>query len=199
MNTGPSLERSGIGFTIGDANDHFEQEADGFAELRQQPPTTGPRVTSGYDFSGVRVHTDSLAAESARSVDANAFTVAHHIVSGEGRYSPATSRGRKLIAHELVHTIQQGANSAGQTSPIMREQASGSSRPPINLFPPNLVPPPPVTPRPSRRLEMLPGLPGTAALQDCSATAGAPRSGQPARLPPMLQHSTRQMGVDWAA
>src|SRR6266487_3342087 len=62
----------------------------------------------GHDFSGVRVHTDARAAESARSVRASAYTAGRNIVFGEGRYAPGTSSGARLLAHELVHTIQQG-------------------------------------------------------------------------------------------
>jgi hypothetical protein len=61
-----------------------------------------------YDFSNVRVHTDLRAAESAQALNANAYTIKNNIVFGEGQYKPNTSEGRKLIAHELVHTIQQG-------------------------------------------------------------------------------------------
>jgi hypothetical protein len=60
------------------------------------------------DFSDVRVHTDSTASESARSIDARAFTIDRSIAFAEGQYSPETSEGQKLLAHELTHTIQQG-------------------------------------------------------------------------------------------
>lgn len=62
----------------------------------------------GSDFSDVRVHTDSGAAASASAVNARAYTVGNNIVFGEGQYSPGTSHGRSLLAHELVHTLQQG-------------------------------------------------------------------------------------------
>jgi outer membrane protein OmpA-like peptidoglycan-associated protein len=62
----------------------------------------------GHDFSNVRVHSDTQAAESARSVDALAYTVGKHIVFGAGQYAPQTRRGRELLAHELTHTLQQG-------------------------------------------------------------------------------------------
>jgi hypothetical protein len=61
----------------------------------------------GRDFSGVRVHTDPRAAESARAVDAHAYTVGQHIVFDHGRYQPHSSSGRHLLAHELAHTVQQ--------------------------------------------------------------------------------------------
>jgi hypothetical protein len=63
----------------------------------------------GADFGHVRIHSDSKAAKSARAVDALAYTVNNHIVFGEGQYSPGTSDGNRLLAHELTHTIQQGA------------------------------------------------------------------------------------------
>jgi hypothetical protein len=63
----------------------------------------------GHDFSRVRVHTDARAAESARAVGARAFTVGSEIVFGEREYDPASGAGRKLLAHELAHTVQQSA------------------------------------------------------------------------------------------
>jgi hypothetical protein len=63
----------------------------------------------GVDFGQVRVHTDNAAAESARGVDAVAFTVGRDIVFGAGRYAPESEPGRRLLAHELTHVIQQGA------------------------------------------------------------------------------------------
>lgn len=60
----------------------------------------------GADFSGVRTHTD---AESTRSLGAKAYTVGRDIVFGNGQYSPQTETGRKLLAHELTHVVQQGA------------------------------------------------------------------------------------------
>ncbi len=62
----------------------------------------------GQDFSSVRVHSDTLAAVSTRSVSARAFTAGNHIVFANGLYNPSASAGRKLIAHELTHTIQRG-------------------------------------------------------------------------------------------
>jgi hypothetical protein len=63
----------------------------------------------GHDFSHVRVHTGQRAAESARDVDALAYTAGRNIVFGAGQYAPDTHSGRRLIAHELAHTIQQGS------------------------------------------------------------------------------------------
>ena len=63
----------------------------------------------GHDFSGVRVHTDGRAAESAGSIGASAYTAGSNIAFAEGRYSPATPSGRQLLAHELTHVVQQRA------------------------------------------------------------------------------------------
>ena len=63
----------------------------------------------GYDFSKARVHSGAAAEQSAREVNANAYTVGHHIVFGAGRFAPATQGGRRLIAHELAHVVQQSA------------------------------------------------------------------------------------------
>ncbi len=61
----------------------------------------------GEDFSSVRVHTDASAAQSARYVNANAYTVGHDLVFGFGQFKPGTHDGKRLIAHELVHVVQQ--------------------------------------------------------------------------------------------
>ena len=61
----------------------------------------------GHDFSRVRVHADDHSAASARAVDAFAYTVGDHIVFGSGGYAPDTAAGRSVLAHELVHVMQQ--------------------------------------------------------------------------------------------
>ncbi|MCP4657386.1 MAG: DUF4157 domain-containing protein, partial [bacterium] len=63
----------------------------------------------GYDFSPVRIHTGPRAAELARTVRARAFTVGRQVVFGDNEYAPATSAGRRLLAHELTHTVHQQA------------------------------------------------------------------------------------------
>ena len=61
----------------------------------------------GYDFSHVKVHIDQEAAESARDVNAKAYTVGNHVVFNNGQYNTESSDGKKLMAHELVHVMQQ--------------------------------------------------------------------------------------------
>lgn len=61
----------------------------------------------GFDFSHVRVHTDSRSAESAKAIDASAYTVGRDVFFGAGQYAPASDAGQQLIAHELAHVAQQ--------------------------------------------------------------------------------------------
>ena len=61
----------------------------------------------GRDFSEVRVHRDAAASQSARAVNARAYTVDSHIVFGASQFAPETSEGRRLLAHELTHVVQQ--------------------------------------------------------------------------------------------
>ena len=61
----------------------------------------------GYDFSNVKVHTDSVAAKSAQSINALAYTSGDNIVFNAGQYSPNTDSGKKLLGHELTHVVQQ--------------------------------------------------------------------------------------------
>ena len=66
----------------------------------------------GMDFSKVRIHTGAEAASSARDVAARAYTVGDRIVFDGGQYAPHTQEGRKLLAHELTHVVQQGGATA---------------------------------------------------------------------------------------
>lgn len=67
----------------------------------------------GHDFSGVRIHTDEKAAESARAVNARAYTVGRDVAFGAGQYTPGTMRGKHLLSHELTHVVQQRHAPAG--------------------------------------------------------------------------------------
>ncbi len=72
------------------------------------------------DFSGVRLHTGAAAAEAARALHAHAYTVGGDLVFGAGEYAPNTAAGRKLLAHELVHVIQQGGAQRERTATVQR-------------------------------------------------------------------------------
>jgi hypothetical protein len=81
-----------------------------------QPLDAGTRAffepRFGRDFSHIRVHADAEAARSAASVEALAYAAGAHIAFGAGQYAPNTGAGRALLAHELAHTVQQGAAEA---------------------------------------------------------------------------------------
>jgi hypothetical protein len=72
----------------------------------------------GYDFGRVRVHAHEHAAASARALNAQAYTMNENIVFDSGRYAPETTSGRRLLAHELAHVVQQGL----ATTPMVQRQ-----------------------------------------------------------------------------
>jgi hypothetical protein len=79
----------------------------------------------GQDFSRVRVHTDAQASESARSVNAHAYTVGQDLVFAQGRYSPGSSDGLRLLAHELTHVVQQ-QGSCGDVQRLAMDEGPAS-------------------------------------------------------------------------
>lgn len=102
----------------------LQRKASNSAELNSIPPIVNnvlassgqPLDTStqgymeerfGYDFSGVRVHSEPRAAESAEAVSAKAYTVGRNVVFGQGYYAPETREGKRVLAHELAHVVQQ--------------------------------------------------------------------------------------------
>jgi hypothetical protein len=103
----PSLQRKASEHSASGAPPSIQET------LRQsgQPLDSGSRdfmeSRFGRDFGDVRVHTDSMAAESAASINALAYTSGNHVVFNSGRYAPSTDGGKRLLAHELVHILQQ--------------------------------------------------------------------------------------------
>jgi len=79
----------------------------------------------GYDFSHVRIHTEAEAARQAHNLNARAFTSGSDLVFAAGEYYPHSWSGRKLIAHELTHTIQQSRTS----TPWIQRQEAGKKEP----------------------------------------------------------------------
>ena len=77
----------------------------------------------GHDFGAVRVHAGAHAANSAQSVHAAAYTFGRHVVFGAGRLSPSTPQGRRLLAHELAHVVQQ-EETCGAPTVVQRETSS---------------------------------------------------------------------------
>jgi hypothetical protein len=92
-----------------------------------RPLDTGTRAFMesrfGRDFSNVRIHDDALAAKSARSINALALTSGNNIAFNEGQYAPGTPRGKRLLAHELTHVVQQNTT---RTSHIQKAECSAT-------------------------------------------------------------------------
>jgi hypothetical protein len=90
----------------------------------------------GHDFSHVRVHTGAAADRSTRDVDALAYTVGRHVVFAAGRFTPETDVGRRLLAHELTHVLQQS-----HTTPMLARACNAVSCPavplPVGVFVPS--------------------------------------------------------------
>lgn len=94
----------------------------------------------GHDFSQVRLHTGAAAGEIARDAHAAAFTVGRDIVFSNESYTPETESGRKLLAHELTHVVQQSSGAESTRVPDVQrpepgaspEQAPSSSGPPLS-------------------------------------------------------------------
>ena len=80
----------------------------------------------GHDLSHVRIHSDAQAARSSHEVNAHAYTVGHNIVFGAGAYSTGSVEGRRLLAHELTHTVQQSSGDSSMfpaSSPPLQRNA----------------------------------------------------------------------------
>ena len=75
----------------------------------------------GHDFGNVRVHLDARAADSARFVNALAYTVGSDIVFRAGAFAPDESSGRRLLAHELTHVVQQSDAGTVREQPLQRQ------------------------------------------------------------------------------
>ena len=98
---GPATTSPGIHDVLGSTGQPLDPAARAFFE---------PRF--GRSFSDVRVHSGEQAAEAARSVDALAFTVGRDVVFGAGQYAPGSTDGKRLLAHELTHVMQQQESGA---------------------------------------------------------------------------------------
>jgi hypothetical protein len=82
----------------------------------------------GQDLGHVRVHTDGAAQQSSREINALAYTVGSHVVFGADRYAPSSTEGRRLLAHELTHVVQQ---SRGGVVEVQRQDVGPSGEEPF--------------------------------------------------------------------
>lgn len=98
--------------------------------------------TIGADFSAVRIHTDNEAIEKSNAINARAFTQNNHVFFNKNQYDPNGSKGRELLAHELTHTVQQGAapsvDGGKSTLRISSNSSNVVQRDPVD-FEPHLV------------------------------------------------------------
>jgi len=81
----------------------------------------------GHDFKDVRIHTDDVAARSARAIHAQAYTIGNNIVFGQNAYRLDTAQGQSLLAHELTHIVQQAKGTSGSR---IRRWSYGTGTPP---------------------------------------------------------------------
>ncbi len=121
----------------------------------------------GHDFGRVQVHTDARAANSARAVNALAYTVGHDVVFAAGQYQPRSGQGRRLLAHELSHVVQQSVDSPS----LQRQPQSEFDAEEERNLPPVVIP---LSPRtiPIANLTSTPDLPDTSP----AAQAGGAKS-----------------------
>ena len=94
----------------------------------------------GSDFSNVKIHNDSESADMNKELNAHAFTHGSDIYFNSGKYSPESKDGQHLLAHELTHTVQQGASTNGKSimnKSIEDDQVSRSKKnsPLSSIFP----------------------------------------------------------------
>lgn len=80
----------------------------------------------GYDFSQVRIHTNARAGQSARAINASAYTVGSKLVFADGNYSPYSPQGQHLLAHELAHVIQQRASTQPPKGGLQLDTGAGA-------------------------------------------------------------------------
>jgi hypothetical protein len=114
--TATALESAGVPERVESDIEHMSSGGD------RMPPADRKYFESrfGYSFGDVRLHSGAQAVESAQALNARAFTVGQHIFFGHGEYRPQTTEGRRLMAHELAHTVQQSPPAARTARRIQR-------------------------------------------------------------------------------
>lgn len=151
--------------------DRCEKEADRVADRVLRDPMNDDVAKSGaaipHNFGSVRVHIDHEAASSARAIGALAYTVGRHIAFDTGRYAPNTTDGKRLLAHELAHIVQQSQPAFGQENirggAALTEATGGAvQRTPSNEAPsaPDRLPDPEVAPEEQSEIDT-----GTASMR----------------------------------
>ena len=102
-----AAQRRAGGDDVGDGPSVHDVVGRGGGQPLDDSTRADMETSLGHDFSDVRVHTDSTADQSAKGINANAYTVGNEVVFGAGHFSPESSSGRETLAHELTHVVQQ--------------------------------------------------------------------------------------------
>lgn len=116
---------------IVDANDQTEHAAEGVERVTPLGETWQVGDAPRVDFANVRVHTDAFAHQSARALNALAFTVGRDIFFAAGQYMPNTHGGEQLLAHELAHVVQSQSHSAPM---VIQRKAATKALPPADAL-----------------------------------------------------------------
>jgi Domain of unknown function (DUF4157) len=126
--TAPAIQRfsGGSGGPAGDIPDSVHQTLASPGQALEPALRTSMEQRFGHDFSGVRVHTGAAAAESAREIRALAYTVGRDVVFAPGHYAPGTHDGRRLLAHELTHVVQQSGGSGQAGTMHLQRQCNAA-------------------------------------------------------------------------
>lgn len=127
MASGPTIRRHGTGGGDGAAPSGGEHKPN-FGAGRPLDPATRSFMEArfGRDFESVRIHTNGEAEASANALDARAYTFGRDIVFAGGAYAPESREGRRLLAHELAHVVQQDRGARPKT---IRRQGTAGTRP----------------------------------------------------------------------
>jgi Domain of unknown function (DUF4157)/Lysine-specific metallo-endopeptidase len=113
---GPVPTATGAAYSVaGAAGQPLDEQTRAFMESR-----------FNFDLSRVRVHADGQAAQAARSVHAEAYTIGRDIVFGSGRYAPNTRGGQRLLAHELTHVVQQARGLRGDAATLSQAEVEAT-------------------------------------------------------------------------
>lgn len=124
------IQFAGEGATVSPHIESQIQSMKGGGQGMGSDTKTAMESSFGADFSGVKVHTNSQAVQMSQQLNAHAFTVGNDIFFNEGRYQPQSKQGAGLLAHELTHTVQQGAsvqNKRINTSSLLSSLAAHSA------------------------------------------------------------------------
>lgn len=130
--TAPSIDRSatvrrvGTGAPMAGAQQSLERAAGTSGQALPAALQHKFGAAMGEDLSGVRVHTGRESAQAAQQISARAYTVGRDIHFGPGQYDPSSATGERLLAHEVVHTVQQGGSSLGPQAKLEIGEAGDS-------------------------------------------------------------------------